>query len=290
MKFLKYGNFVENPKVTVRPLDFAKSDVFWTLTILLRIIRREKLDIYQAFKEKVSNFLLEEIKEDKFKNQIEKVDRYIKEYENLSEESEFVRLHLSFMIHTLEITPEELWENKTTAFPTKNFMPSSFGLFYLQVKVLIELLGREEAFEYFREFQDTYNVEVNALYQKNRFKSLKHIRSDLVDWLPVNPYGRNKILSEVKDGRLIELCINCEKYDAMKASKYGNDEEILYHIMCYMHKPLIKVWNKNFELELVTSLALGDKFCTYVFSDKRAENIPKLLDKGTLEKIWVSNK
>ena len=175
MKFEKFGNVVKQPKVTMGPLDFAKSDVFWTLTILLRKIRNDKLEIYQAFKEKVSSLILEEIKEDNFKNEIEKVDRYLKDYENLSEESEFVRLHLSFMIKTLGITPEELWENKTTAFPMKKLLPSSFGLFYLQVKALIEFLGREKALEFFREFQDTFNAEVNALNQKDRFESLNHV-------------------------------------------------------------------------------------------------------------------
>jgi hypothetical protein len=290
MKFEKYGNEVKEPKVTMGPLDFARSDVFWTLTILLRKIRNEKPDIYQAFKEKVSNLILVEIGEENFRDQVEKVNRHLVEYENLVEESEFVRLHLSFMIQTLKITPEKLWENKTTAFPTKNFMPSSFGLFYLQVKALIELLGREKGLKFFREFQDTFNAEVNALYQKDRYESLEHVRSELVDWLPRNPYGRNKILSEVKDGRLIELCINCEKYNAMKESKYGYDAEILYHIMCYMHKPLIAVWNDNFRLELDRSLALKNKFCSYIFYDKRETKKFEPLKDEFLEEVWKKYK
>ena len=49
MQFRKLGNEVENPKVTIGPLDFAKSDVFYTLSILLRKIRHEQSGIFQSF-------------------------------------------------------------------------------------------------------------------------------------------------------------------------------------------------------------------------------------------------
>ncbi|HUT79797.1 MAG TPA: hypothetical protein VMZ29_01235 [Candidatus Bathyarchaeia archaeon] len=288
--FKKYGNQVAEPKVTIHPLDFAKSDVFWTLTLILRKIRNERPKIYQGFKEKVSNILLQEIKQDYFDEQNDKLDRELVQYDKLSEESKFVKLHLSFIIEKLGITPEDLWANKKTAFLTTDFIPSSFGLFFIQVSALIFLLGREEALQFFREFLDAYNEEVNAIYQKNRFKELVDFSIEQANWLPVNPYGRHQIINDGTNGQFLKLCVTCEKYNSMIQTKYGQDKEILYTIMCYMHKPLAKVWNDHFILDLEQSLALGDKYCSYIYYDTREKRKTKSFTKEFLDKIWLKYK
>lgn len=290
MDFEKIGNKVENPKVTVRSLDFAKSDVFYTLSILLRKLKTEKSEIYQSFKDKVSNSLLDEIGKDHFLEHQDRIKKLLAEFESIAEESKFVSLHLSFLIEKLRITPEELWKNEKIAFPANEFMPSSFGLFFIQVSVLIEFLGRDLALHFFREFIDTFNEEVNSIYQKDIFTDLEHFRIDQGKWLPKNPYGRIQILSDGKNGQLVKICQTCEKYNSMIQTKYGQDKEILYTIMCYMHKPLAKVWNEHFRLEIENSLALGDKFCCYVYYDLRKETGQNLLSKEQINEIWESKK
>ena len=290
MNFEKLGNDVDNPKVTVGTLDFAKSDVFYTLSILLRKLKKEQHEIYQSFKEKVSNSLLKEIKKDHFVEHQEKIERLLDQFESITEESKFVSLHLSFLIEKLRITPTELWENKKIAFPTSEFMPSSFGLFFLQVSALIDLLGRDLALKFFREWIDTFNEEVNSINQKDIFTDLEHFRKDQGKWLPNNPYGRIQILSDGKNGQFIKICQTCEKYNSMVQTKYGQDKEILYTIMCYMHKPLAKVWNEHFRLEIENSLALGDKFCAYIYYDLRKETGQNLLSKEHIAEIWESKK
>ncbi|NHJ49058.1 MAG: hypothetical protein FK733_14825 [Asgard group archaeon] len=290
MKFSKYGNKIDNPKDTIPPLDFAKSDVFCTLNILLRKLKAEKPGIYQSFKEKVTEALNKEIQQDYFENHQDRIDDLLTQYDYLKEESEFVRLHLSFQLQTLQISVEELFENQKTAFPTTNFIPSSFGLFFFQVTALIELLGREQGLKFFQEFIDAYNIEINAIYQKDRFTDLQEFRTRHTKWIQKNPYGRFQILSYVENDQLINLHINCEKYNSMIQTKFGQDKEILFTIMCYMHKPLARVWNENIRLELNKSLALGDNFCSYIYHDVRNESGIKQFSDEYLEKVWEEHK
>jgi hypothetical protein len=286
VKFEEFGNKIENVSIEASPLALAESDIFNMLKILLHKIKDEKPEIFQSFIDAVSIKLLKKTKNKYFQKESKRLSDEISKFEGLSENFDLVKLHLNYMIETLDINEKQFWKNERTTFPSENFMTSLCILFYIHQISLIELLGRIEGIKFYRESVDNYNYVINAINQKDRHKDLESMRESDKEWLPRNPYGRIRLYSEVKDGRLIRICKNCEKFSALKNTEIASDKELFYNVICYMHIPLVRVWNENFELKLEKSLALGDSYCSYVYFDKRIANeiVPPSSD--FLDEIW----
>lgn len=289
MKFEEFGNKVEKVTFTTKPQDLAKSDIYYVLSNLLGKIKEEKEEILDEFLAKVTSKLNSLIKGDTFKDQKNLLPEILKQQKNLEDKIEFVKTHLSFFITTIGISEKQFWNNEEIIFHAKNFMNSLYGQFYTQLSSLIEILPKEEAIVFYRKTVDRYNEIYNAVFQKGWYIDLEDMRAQQAKWLANNPYGRFRIYSEVKDGQLIRICKNCEKFNALKNS-FLIDNEILYEVLCYMHIPLVKVWNENFELKIMKSLALGDSYCAYIYKDKGITKDNQLPKEGFLNEIFSKYK
>lgn len=287
---MKFGRELDNVTFTIPPMSLAENNIFNTLKLLLAKIKDEKPEILKIFIDKVSRRIQKKVENKILLNDLDKLSNKVNDYANLNENLELVKLHLNYMMMILGITEEQLWQNEKTPFPCENFMTSVFVLFYIHQITLIELLGRENGLQFYREYVDIYNYKINAILQKDREKNLDGMREGDKQWLETNPYGRVRLYSEVMDGRLIRICKNCEKFTALQKTELTSDGEVLYNILCYMHIPLVKVWNENFILTLEKSLALGDPYCAYVYFDKRvAKEIEQPSDEY-LNEIWSKYK
>ena len=290
MKFEEFGNIIENVSITASPLALAESDIFNVLKLLMQKIKDEKPEILQTFIDTVTIKLLKKTKNKYFQKESKRLSDEISKYEGLSENHDFVKLHLNYMIEILGINEDQFWKNEKTAFPSDNFMKSLFVLFYIHHVSLNELLGRKEGIKFYRESVDKYNYVINAILQKDRDKDLNSMREADKEWLPRNTYGRIRLYSEVIDGRLIKICKNCEKFSALKNTEIASDKELFYNILCYMHIPLAKVWNENFDLSIMKSLALGDPYCAYIYTDKSEVEKIEPVTNEFLDEIWEKYK
>ena len=289
MKFELVGKEKENVIIPMSPLDLAKSDIFDMLELLLEKIKLEKPKILQSFLGLVDNSLENQIKHEEIKTENQRLRQEISSYEHIKEQYDFVKKHLNFFIQTLSIDENQLWAEQKVSFQIKSFMESVFTLFYTHADSLVEILGKEEGIKFYRKHVDNYNNIINARNQKDSYRDLEDLREKQTKWLQNNPYGRVRVFSEVKDGRLIRICMNCEKFDALRNSKF-KDKEIFYSIMCYMHIPLAKVWNKNLVLTLDSRVINGNSYCTYVYHD---QNVVKDIihpSKDFLDEIWIEYK
>ena len=200
-----------------------------------------------------------------------------------------MRKHLNFFIQTLNIDEDTLWDDQKIDFQVKCFMESVFTLFYNHADSLVKILGKEEGMKFFRRHIDNFNNTINARNQKDIYENLNDLREKQTKWLSNNPYGRVRVFSEVKDGRLIRICMNCEKFDALENSRF-KDKEIFYSVMCYMHIPLVKVWNKNLVLTLDSRVINGNSYCAYVYHDQRIVKDIIHPSKEFLDEIWIKYK
>ncbi|NPE08966.1 MAG: hypothetical protein GNW80_11850 [Asgard group archaeon] len=289
MKFVKVGQEIEIPKATLPPIALAESNVFEILTLLLGKIKKEKSNSYQLFVENVTDKLLSNTKNIGFKREDGKLTQTLEKYKHLLENYNLVRLHLNYLIDGLGLTEEVFWENQKTSFPIESFIPSILIQFYYHLISLIELLGRDPALKFYQEFVDKYNETVNARNQANIHKSLDEMREEHLEWMKTNPYGRIRVFGEVKDGQLIRICNNCEKYFSLRNHEMANDKEIFYTLLCFMHIPLARVWNPNFVLTIEKSLARGDPYCAYIYNDMRKRKDAQPPTKEYLDEVWGKN-
>ena len=289
MRFEVVGQEKEKVTITISPLDLAKSDIFEMLSLLLEKIKTENKEILHLFIDIVSKSLEKMMKNEHFTSENSRLREEISTYKQLEDYYDFVRKHLNFFIETLDINEDLLWKNERISFDDKNFMESVFCQFYTHLASLIELLGKENAIDFYKEHVDNFNYTINARNQKNIYKDLSDLREKQIKWLQNNPYGRVRIFSDVRDGKLIRICKNCEKLNALKDSGL-KDKQILYAIMCYMHIPLAKVWNKNIILTLDSRVVDESPYCVYVYHDTRITKEIIHPSKKFLDEMWLKYK
>jgi len=289
MKFEEFGNKVKEVRIATKPQDLAESNIYFVLSNLLGIIKKEHSEIFDQFIEKTFQKLRSLLEERNFKDQKNQLSKILKQYKHLEDQLEFVKEHLNYFIGILGITEDQFWENEKLDYAVDNFMLSLYALFYVQLESLIELLTQDKAIKFYRKTVNSYNQIYNAIHQKGWYSNLTEMREKETKWLENNPYGRFRIYSEVKNGQLIRLCRNCEKFDSLKNS-FLVDKEILYEILCYMHIPLARVWNDHINLSIIKSKALGDKYCAYIYTDEREVEKIVLPTNEFLDEIWEKMK
>jgi hypothetical protein len=263
LKFEEFGNKLEKITITASPLTLAESNIFNMLMLLLKKVKDEIPDKLDVFININNNKLLSKVKSESTIKDSKKLKDEISKYDRLSDNYDLVKLHLIYMIETLGITEEQFWKNEQTAFLNENFMTALYVLFYLHQVVLIELLGRKKGTKFYREHVDNFNFVINARNQKDRHKDLESMRESDKEWLPRNPYGRFRLYNEAKGGRLIRICKNCEKFTGLQNTELINDKESFYNVLCYMHIPLVKVWNDNFILKQPSDEFLDEIWSRY---------------------------
>ena len=289
MRFEEFGNEVKEVRIATKPHDLAENNIYFVLSNLLGAIKKEYSEIFDQFIEKTSEKLRSLLKERTFEDQKNQLSKTLKQHEHLEDKLEFVKDHLNYFIGILGITETQFWENEKSDYAADKFMYSLYALFYVQLESLIELLTRDKAIKFYRKTVDNYNQIYNAIHQKGWYSNLTELREKQTKWLEKNPYGRFRIYSEVKNGQLIRICRNCEKYDSLKNSSLVN-KEIVYEVLCYMHIPLARVWNDHFNLSIMKSKALGDPYCAYVYTDEREVEKVELPTNEFLDGIWQKKK
>ena len=272
MKFEKLGKERENVTIEIGPLDFGDSNVIKSLDNTLGYIKENKPEILQEYITILSGKLQKLTNQDFFNDESGKLAEYIKQFSNLSEQNDLLQLLLSSFIKTLGVSEEEFWENKKQEFKDWNFFRSVRDLQLVKIKALVEILGKEEAIEFYKGITERYLVAYNQ-NQKDWYKNLEEMRFHHSKFIQGNSLGRVRLISEVKNGRYIEICLTCDKVRNYQ-KQIPEDGELLDVTGCYCHHGLAKLWNENFVLTLNNTIAKGDPYCTYVYHDTRiADNI-----------------
>ncbi|MHA1365328.1 MAG: hypothetical protein ACTSP5_02825 [Candidatus Heimdallarchaeota archaeon] len=267
MKFEKLGKERENVTIEIGPFDFGNSNIIKSLDNTLGYIQENKPEILQEYLTVLTGKLREIINQDFFKGASGKLAEYIKQFDHLTENYDLLQLLLSYFVKTLGVTEEQFWENKKQEFSDWNFFCSVRDLQLVKIKVLVEILGKEEAIDFSKGMTDSYIVTYDQ-NQKGWYKDLEEMRFHHSKFIEKNTLGRVRLLSEVKDGQYIEVCLTCDKVRNYPNAS-AEEKELLDVTGCYCHHALTSLWNDNFKLTLTNTLAKGDPYCTYVYHDTR---------------------
>ncbi|MHA1125208.1 MAG: hypothetical protein ACTSO7_04365 [Candidatus Heimdallarchaeota archaeon] len=272
MKFEKLGKERENVTIKIGPFDFGNSNIIKSLDNTLDYIKENKPEILQEYLTILSEKLQKLTNQDFFNDESGKLTEHIKQFSNLSGQNDLLQLLLSYFIKMLGVSEEEFWENKKQEFLDWNFFRSVRDLQLVKIKALVEILGNEEAIEFYKGITERYLVAYDQ-NQKDWYKDLEEMRFHHSKFIKDNTLGRVRLISEVKNGRYIEICLTCDKVRNYQ-NEIHEEGELLDVTGCYCHHGLAKLWNTNFKLSLNKTLAKGDPYCTYVYHDTRiAEKI-----------------
>jgi len=266
MKFERCGMYKKNLMIKLNANEFLIHNLLRDLENIIAYIKKTSPVILNEFLEKLSVTLKSRVKNNEIIHNL-KFQEFIADYKNLVKNQDLIKLGFNFFKEILEISEEEIWNNEDADFTSHQMSQAANEFYYLEMKTLIDILGRDEAINYYKQvilnFIHTYDTN-----QINVYESLEDLRERTIRFLNKGTLGRVRLFSEVENGQLIEICKNCEKVEFLD-KELREDKELLYTLCCDVHIPLAKMWNENFVLTLDYTIAKGDSYCTYVYHDTR---------------------
>jgi len=285
MEFQKVGKPNQNITHEIKPMELADLFIFGRLDCLLGYILINKREIHQEYVEKLKQKLQTLVAEEHFGNRDLDILTITRKYDNLRDQQELVKLHMSFFIQILQITEEQFWRSASIQIPNYNFHRSAILLEYHQMLALAEIIRREDAIDLYKKHTDRYII-IHDTPILEKIEDLETMRRRTVEFLKRGAYGRVHIVSDVEDGRYIVRRENCEKIETIPDLE---DREFVYTISCHCDFQVTKLYNENFVLTRRYTLIEGAPYCDMVYHDTR---IDKSLAHPTIEFIdnmWPLN-
>ncbi|UCH03990.1 MAG: hypothetical protein JSW05_10440 [Candidatus Thorarchaeota archaeon] len=141
-------------------------------------------------------------------------------------------------------------------------------LFYSMVKVLVDLLGREEGVSLYKDAVD-YIADRRARDDPDATK-IEQLRQELTSSLP-DSGGYAFAVADLDDSMILGKFDKCVVHESLK---HVSDPELAYYATCYTNLIIANRRSRNFQIRRTQTLFSGD-FCDELYWDPEVYEEPK---------------
>jgi hypothetical protein len=270
MEFKRTDTFTNN-ETTVISIQESTSRVVGGLNLFLEKLLEERPEIYAEYLERLSRKLLS-LTSDPFHDYYDNPNPMLREaVRNLSD---LERLYCKYSHQLLEIPIDHSSETFEVTWHTHDraiFFPA-----YYRALVLCQIMGREEAFAYLKEYIDS------VIYGRTKpsldLEDLDSLWEEEEEEGSHPSYGVGFRMNRGKFGWRVEKCVISDVMEPM------NDPDLCHILVCYGDTASFESMNPNFVYTMPRTLMQGDQCCEKCFHDRR--HIDKV--EHPSEEFWES--
>jgi hypothetical protein len=192
------------------------------------------------------------------------VDEVIAESTHLQQYSELARNFLNYYLQVLDLPEDgDVWGS--VKMTIRNEILSSHLSFYYALEILIDLLGREEAVKFYKQYITHYLIEM----KKGREDTVDNLETLLENRLKADLYpGMMMTVGMMADGKYACKIETCLLHDSMEEIE---DIELKYLVCCYGDYEMVKFSNQHFILTMEHTIIEGDAYCSRIIHDTRVD-------------------
>ncbi len=186
--------------------------------------------------------------------------------ENLKDQADLVKNYFNFYLTLLNLPKNVDWHSEKVTVKNGDFLRSFLFTRYYKFQVIDELLGREKAKDFFKNYITAFLID----RQKDQEGSYENITSMYETRIKPSPKVSEWeiYMGLISEGKYFYRNNNCTWIEAMKELP---DSELKYYTCCYGDYQSIKTLNKNFILTMEHTIAQGDSYCSRVVHDTRVD-------------------
>ncbi len=281
MKFHKFGKINTNKMYKIKLIDSFENVIFKRLDFLLRLIKEKKEEQYENFVKKLTKKLQDKVAVKDLTVDKQEINALISNYKNLNDQNELTRLHLDLQIQILELTKKQLNSVDQIEIPSRINWRAVFINKYYQLLALIDVLGRNEGIELYKEYLDQYYVHTKSTFK--HYNTLDEFSKEHLEEQETSTDGEFAVVySTVENGVYIVRNDNCPAVEALDDIK---DKELIYVICCYADYQYTIMSNEHFVMTRNYTVAEGDPYCDKVFHDTRIDKEVKHPTKEFLDSM-----
>jgi hypothetical protein len=184
----------------------------------------------------------------------------------LKEHMELARAIFNYHLQLLNLPEDADWQVEPVQVFLRDALRSGLILRYDNLQVLVEILGRTEAFRLYKRFVSQYIRSRQT--EEDAFESVEALLEDRLQSNAESPTSWVLMQGIIGDGKYAYKNENCLWVDALCDLP---DAEIKYYVCCYGDFQGAKSWNRNFVLTMEHTIAQGDAYCSRVVHDTRVD-------------------
>lgn len=197
-----------------------------------------------------------------------RIDEIEQEFPNLTERVDFLNPALRFILsHLRGQEAKAQTHGKRTVLYIDREKAENI-LFYSVVKVIVDLLGREEGISLYKDAVD-YVADRRAKDDPDTTK-IKQLRQELTGSLP-DSGGYVFAVADLDDGMILGKFDKCVVHESLK---HVSDPELAYYATCYTNLTIANRRSRNLEIRRTQTLFSGD-FCDELYWDPEVHEEPE---------------
>ncbi len=260
-----YGTFDSDAKEEI-DLDEQVRDWLWTTDLMIEFVSSHKRDILESFLKRV---------ETKYSNEVNETSSTINECllgilddtSILTSHSRLKELSLRIIMKYIPLDGITLTEEK---IPVRfvDFLRAKHILLYHRITSLVELLGRKEGIDFFKDFVQYWGSEVGKT--KSWPTTLKEARVQFVKYWKESG-GFDFGVRDIDENMFLAKFDKCVWFESMK---HIDDQELAYYAVCYPGPRIGRYAHQNIRMRRSVTLFTGD-FCDELRWDRHVHDEPE---------------
>lgn len=269
MEVIRTGKFKPDALGTLieieEPLDRAKRITLRRLDHLLGIVGECGPDTLAAYVNTLNVHYQNLIASDLATMRSIDLAGLIVQQEFLKDRLELARSILNYHLQVLSLPDGKDWQRSSFKLAQRNVLRSVLVPAYYNLQILIETIGRKEAFALYKRFITQYTRARQTA--DNQYENVREVMESRLK--PVQePSEWVMVHGMLEDGKYAYKNENCLWIDALADLP---DADIKYYVCCYGDFQGAKLWNEQFVLTMEHTIARGDPYCSRVVHDTRVD-------------------
>ncbi|MFW9848602.1 MAG: L-2-amino-thiazoline-4-carboxylic acid hydrolase [Candidatus Thorarchaeota archaeon] len=248
-----YGTYHENASCKIN-LEEQIHEFLWNIELMFDYIETNKPEILESFREKVENKFTEELEGTSFFPRDVGLNVILEDQSILDSYTTIKELGLKLIMKYIPLEKGDNLSGKLLEVRQIDHLRAKHMLLYHRINSLVELLGREDGIQFFKDFVEYWGKKVA---EKGRWKvTLKQARESLV------PYWEGSDAFEFGVGDIDENMFltkfdRCVWFESMKDVE---EQELAYYTVCYPGPRVGKHAHEEILMRRSVTLFTGD-FC-----------------------------
>lgn len=265
----------------VQPLEYAERTILKRLNFLIGFLKKEKPEILQNFILKLNNKFIKLLNNSVIDTTFEK-DDINDDFIHLKVYPDLLFNALNYYLQLLKVDTKKNWTKDKIKVTNKNYIQSFLYHRYYNALVLTEIIERNQAVKFFKDYIDSYVKSISSEWRK--YETLEEFREARIpqEGDPPN-IGWVIVQGVIEKGKYPQRKDTCMWDDAIKELP---DVELKYLAACYGDFQGYNNSNENFILTMSHTVVEGYPYCDCIVHDIRVNKDLTHPPKEFFDNMW----
>jgi hypothetical protein len=262
-----YGTYDPDAKAEVN-LEAGIRDWLWTMDLMFEFIKNEKPKMLDRFSKDVVNKYSKDLNRRDLTLKDVGFDRILDDESVLGSYEIVKNLALQLILKYIPLEKGYTLTDENISLKRLDILRARHMLLYPRIVTLVEILGRIEGIEFFKNFVQYWGKE--QAKKRRSEDTIEHARENYVKfWKESDSFEFGVV--DTHEAAFLAKFDKCVWYESMKDAE---DQELAYYTVCYPGPRIGRHVHKNISMRRSVTLFTGD-FCDELRWDRHVHDEPE---------------